>query len=72
MNTPDATFTNGRFDLPASARGVLVLADPPEAGWQMRTASNEQQSSSDADKVAAAESQRDWERAGLLEDSARE
>ena len=72
MNTPDATFTNGRFELPASARGFVVLADPPEAGWQMRTASNEQQSRSDADKLAAPASQRDWERAGLLEDSERE
>jgi hypothetical protein len=32
---PDATFTNGRFVLPAHARGVLVLADPPEAGWRL-------------------------------------
>jgi hypothetical protein len=27
---------NGRFELPPSARGVLVLADPPESGWRMR------------------------------------
>ena len=32
---PDATFTNGRYELPRAARGVLVLADPPEAGWQL-------------------------------------
>jgi len=38
----DARLTNGRWELPASARGVLVLAKPPEAGWQMRTRSNEQ------------------------------
>ena len=34
MNTTDATLTNGRYELPAHARGVLVLADPPEAGWR--------------------------------------
>jgi hypothetical protein len=33
--TPDATFTNGRYELPPHARGVLVLANPPEAGWRM-------------------------------------
>lgn len=32
---PDATFANGRWELPPSARGVLVLADPPEAGWRL-------------------------------------
>jgi hypothetical protein len=32
---PDATFKNGRWELPRSARGVLVLADPPEAGWRL-------------------------------------
>ena len=35
MNTTDATLTNGRYELPAHARGVLVLADPPEAGWRL-------------------------------------
>ena len=35
MNAPDATFTNGRYELPPHARGVLVLADPPEAGWRI-------------------------------------
>jgi hypothetical protein len=35
MNEPDATFTNGRYELPLHGRGVLVLADPPEAGWRM-------------------------------------
>jgi hypothetical protein len=34
MNAPDATYTNGRYELPPHARGVLVLADPPEAGWR--------------------------------------
>jgi hypothetical protein len=33
----DASLTNGRYELPRSARGVLVLADPPEAGWRIRT-----------------------------------
>ena len=41
MNPPDATFTNGRYELPRSARGVLVLADPPEAGWRLRPTANE-------------------------------
>lgn len=66
----DATLKSGRHELPAHARGVLVLADPPEAGWQMQAASDEQQSRSDADKLAAPESQRDGERAGLLKDRA--
>jgi hypothetical protein len=35
MNQPDATYTNGRYELPSQARGVLVLADPPEAGWRI-------------------------------------
>jgi hypothetical protein len=39
MNAPDATFTNGRYELPRHARGVLTLADPPEAGWRIRTPS---------------------------------
>jgi hypothetical protein len=33
---PDASLTNGRYELLRSARGVLVLADPPEAGWRIR------------------------------------
>jgi hypothetical protein len=37
----DATLTNGRYELPAHARGVLVLADPPEAGWRMQTSCEE-------------------------------
>jgi hypothetical protein len=40
MNAPDATFTNGRYELPSHARGVLVLADPPEAGWRIQAHSN--------------------------------
>jgi hypothetical protein len=40
MNAPDATFTNGRYELPPHARGVLVLADPPEAGWRIRSHSS--------------------------------
>jgi hypothetical protein len=40
MNEPDATFTNGRYELPPHARGVLVLADPPEAGWRIQTDSD--------------------------------
>ena len=41
MRAPDATFTNGRYELPSSARGVLVLANPPEAGWRMEAPSDE-------------------------------
>ena len=41
MDAPDAIFTNGRYELPRSARGVLVLADPPEAGWRLQPAANE-------------------------------
>ena len=46
IDSSDATFTNGRYELPRSARGVLVLADPPEAGWRLRPT---------ADELAAAE-----------------
>jgi hypothetical protein len=38
----DAALTNGRYELPSHARGVLVLANPPEAGWRMQTPSDEQ------------------------------
>jgi hypothetical protein len=41
MNAMDATFTNGRYELPPHARGVLILADPPEAGRRIQTTSNE-------------------------------
>ena len=41
MTTPDATFTNGRYELPSQARGVLVLADPQEAGWRIERPSDE-------------------------------
>ena len=40
MNAPVETFTNGRWELPPHARGVLVLADPPEAGWRLQSHSN--------------------------------
>jgi hypothetical protein len=46
MNEPDAARTNGRCELPPSARGVLVLADPPEAGWRIDVAVNDQVSNS--------------------------
>ena len=48
---PDATFTNGRYELPPHARGVLVLADPPEAGWRMRTHSDDR--AADAELLAS-------------------
>jgi hypothetical protein len=41
IDAPDATFTNGRYELPRAARGVLVLADPPEAGWQLQPPADE-------------------------------
>jgi hypothetical protein len=37
----DATLTNGRYELPRHARGVLVLADPPEAGWRIESEANQ-------------------------------
>jgi hypothetical protein len=40
-SAPDATFTNGRYELSRSARGVLVLVDPPEAGWRIRPTAEE-------------------------------
>ncbi len=72
MKPPDATLASGRFELRAAARGIPVLADPPEAGWRVRMASDEQQSKSDAEKVSAPENQRDRARAGLLEVGAQE
>ena len=42
MNTIDLTLTNGRYELPAHARGVLVLADPPEAGWRLELPPDEE------------------------------
>ena len=36
----DARLTNGSYELPRSARGVLILADPPEAGWRLRPPGN--------------------------------
>jgi hypothetical protein len=55
MNAPDATFTNGRYELPPHARGVLVLADPPEAGWRIRATSDDEAA---ADAEAHAEGNR--------------
>jgi hypothetical protein len=60
VNGPDANLTNGRFELPASARGVLVLADPPEAGWQLQTRSDER-ATFDAELLAPRNYQRDSE-----------
>jgi hypothetical protein len=48
----DAVLTNGCYELPPHARGVLVLADPPEAGWQIHVPSDEQDA---ADAVCATE-----------------
>jgi hypothetical protein len=41
MTAPNATPTNGRHELPPPARGLLVLADPPEAGWRLQPTANE-------------------------------
>jgi hypothetical protein len=41
MTGPNATLTNGRYELPPHARGLLVLADPPEAGWRLQPSANE-------------------------------
>ena len=41
MTAPDATLTNGCNELPPHARGVLVIADPPEAGWRLQPTANE-------------------------------
>ena len=40
IDAPDAIFTNGRYELPPHAHGVLILADPPEAGWRMQPPAN--------------------------------
>jgi hypothetical protein len=61
-NAPDATFTNGRYERPASARGMLVLADPPEAGWRIRTISSEQ-ATADTELLAVAGRGRDGQEA---------
>jgi hypothetical protein len=49
---PDATPANGRYELPPSGLGLLVLADPPEAGWRIQGDSGEQDT---ADAVCAVE-----------------
>jgi hypothetical protein len=41
MTAPNATLTNGRYELPPQARGLLVIADPPEAGWRLQPSANE-------------------------------
>jgi hypothetical protein len=41
MTAPNATLTNGRYELPPHARGLLVLADPPEAGWRLQPSASE-------------------------------
>lgn len=53
MNVPDATLTNGRYELPRFAYGALVLADPPEAGWRMQRTSSEA-ATADTESLAAA------------------
>ena len=60
MNAPDATFTNGRYVLPRHARGVLVLADPPEAGWRMGTPSDGE-SAAECAPLAASGRQQAWD-----------
>jgi hypothetical protein len=35
MKGPQVTLTNGRYEFRPPAGGILVLADPPEAGWRM-------------------------------------
>ena len=50
MNAPDARYANGFYELPSHARGVLVLADPPEAGWRIETLSDEQSVADRADE----------------------
>jgi hypothetical protein len=59
----NAMPTNGCYEPPASARGVLVLADPPEAGWRLLTPSPERLTA-DADPLAARGCGRDRQRAG--------
>jgi hypothetical protein len=53
MNPADAIFTNGRFELPAHARGVLVLADPPEAGWRIESVSDDGPTATACEQTAA-------------------
>ena len=62
IDAPDAIFTNGRYELPRSARGVLVLAEPPEAGWRLEPPTNEP-ATADCKPLSAAGS-------GLLDRSA--
>jgi hypothetical protein len=41
MTAPNPTLTSGRYEPPPRARGLLVLADPPEAGWRLQPSANE-------------------------------
>jgi hypothetical protein len=54
MTAPNATPTNGRYELPPHARGLLVIADPPEAGWRLQPSANER-ASADCKPFAARE-----------------
>jgi hypothetical protein len=35
------TLTNGRYEFRVPTGGLLVLAEPPEAGWRMETPPDE-------------------------------
>jgi hypothetical protein len=35
MKGPAVTLTNGRYEFPIPPGALLVLADPPEAGWRI-------------------------------------
>ena len=37
MKGPQVTLTNGRYEFPVPTGGMLVVADPPEAGWVLET-----------------------------------
>ncbi len=63
VNKPGATYQNGRYELSGAARGVLVLADPPEAGWRMITRSDEQRST-DSNPLDESACERMLEQAG--------
>jgi hypothetical protein len=43
MKGPNVTHTNGRYgyEFHGPPRGILILADPPEAGWRMRASSDD-------------------------------
>ncbi len=52
MNPPNSTYTNGGWELSRSARGVLVLADPPEAGWRIQTSDEQMAYECDVELLA--------------------